>query len=166
MTNTVTSTLEKAILTDTEQPPLKICFVCTGNTCRSPMAAAVLNHLGNGRYVGVSAGIMADKGAPINPKAKQALESAGIISCESNPYLQHTARQLNDNIMQECDMVVGIGAGHAMAIIQYFPTSASKVTAFENAVTDPFGQPQDVYDKCLDDIIKEVKNMFLLSAGE
>ncbi|MBQ6701623.1 MAG: hypothetical protein IJN17_01545 [Clostridia bacterium] len=145
----------------TEQP-LKICFVCTGNTCRSPMAAAVLNHLGNGNYVATSAGIMADKDAPINPKAKEALIRAGIESTDTNNYKEHTARQLNMGIMESADRIVAVGTGHAMMIIQAFPLCASKVTSFEKAVTDPFGQSQEVYDKSLADITAEIKKMFAL----
>ena len=37
--------------------PKTVCFVCTGNTCRSPMAAAVLNQLGKGKYRAFSAGL-------------------------------------------------------------------------------------------------------------
>ena len=148
-----------------ENQPLKVCFVCTGNTCRSPMAMAVLNNYGNGKYIASSAGIMADKGAPINEKAKNALIRAGIESTEQNNYNDHVARQLNMGIMESSDLIIGIGTGHAMMIIQSFPLLASKVTSFETPVTDPFGQSQDVYDKCLNEITEQIKNMFLLSGG-
>ena len=62
------------------------------------MAMAVLNHLGQGNYIATSAGIMADRGAPINEKAKQALISAGILSSETNDYENHQATQLNMGI--------------------------------------------------------------------
>ena len=146
----------------TEERPTKICFVCTGNTCRSPMAMAVLNHLGQGKYIAESAGIMADKGAPINEKAYQALANAGIIPTEQNAYDKHFARQLNMGIMESCDKIVAVGAGHAMMIMQSFPLCASKVTSFEKSITDPFGQSQEVYDKCLSEITECVKNMFAL----
>lgn len=126
------------------------------------MAAAVLNHLGNGNYVATSAGIMADKNAPINPKAKEALIQAGIPSTESNDYNSHSARQLNMGIMESADRIVAVGAGHAMMIIQAFPLCASKVTSFERAVTDPYGQSQEVYNKSLADITCEIKKMFAL----
>lgn len=159
----MTATKENLDLTDnkTEQP-IKVCFVCTGNTCRSPMAMAVLNHLGQGKYVAESAGIMADKGAPINEKANQALLNAGITPSEQNRYDKHEARQLNMGIMESCDKIVAVGAGHAMMIIQSFPFFASKVTSFEKSITDPFGQSQAVYDKCLEEITECVKNSFTL----
>lgn len=161
---TKTQEIGKNIIT--ENQPLKVCFVCTGNTCRSPMAMAVLNKFGNGKYIAESAGIMADKGAPINEKAKNALINAGIESTQQNNYNEHTARQLNMGIMESSDLIIGIGAGHAMMIIQSFPILASKVTSFEKPITDPFGQSQEVYDKCLAEITEQIKNMFLLSDGE
>ena len=149
-----------------EPSPTKVCFVCTGNTCRSPMAMAVLNSLGKGKYSAVSAGIMAAKGSPINEKAATALLNKGINSTEDNNYLSHQAQQLNMGIMESCDLIVGVGAGHAMMILQYFPIFASKITSFDSPITDPFGGTQEEYDKCLSDIIEAVKSKFALTEGE
>lgn len=142
--------------------PLKVCFVCTGNTCRSPMAMAVLNHLGNGNYTATSAGIMADVDSPINDKARASLIKAGINSTADNNYEGHRATQLNMGIMESSDKIVAVGAGHAMRIIQAFPLCASKVTSFDYGITDPYGQSQEVYDKCLMQITEQVKAMFAL----
>lgn len=149
-----------------DSAPLRVCFVCTGNTCRSPMAAAVLNALGNGKYVAESAGIMADKGAPITPKALEALTRAGIPLTPENNYAEHSARQLNMGIMESVDKIVTVGAGHAMMVIQSFPLCASKVTAFEKNITDPYGQSQEIYDRCLSEITEQIKNMFLLQTED
>ncbi len=163
----MTTTQEIKIEKTNDITPTRVCFVCTGNTCRSPMAAAVLNHLGKGSYIAESAGIMADKGAPINPKAKEALEKSGIQSSADNNYNQHIARQLDMGIMDTCDIIVGVGAGHAMMIMQSFPLCASKVTCFEKNITDPFSQSQETYDKCLSEITDCIKSMFTLTdSGE
>ena len=59
-----------------------IVFVCTGNTCRSPMAEAVFRHqtqiLGLTKLKVVSAGTRAKKGEPMNPKSQQILLEKGI----------------------------------------------------------------------------------------
>lgn len=158
-----TSPTANEITIQKQSDPLKVCFVCTGNTCRSPMAMAVLNYLGKGRYVATSAGIMADEGSPINEKAANALQSVGIAPSESNPYHKHKSTQLNMGIMESCDKIVAVGAGHAMMIIQSFPLWASKVTSFDHVISDPFGKSQEAYDKCLADIISNVKETFALS---
>ena len=158
----MTNAQEITIDNTTNSEPLKVCFVCTGNTCRSPMAMAVLNHLGKGNYIATSAGIMADEGAPINEKAYTALINANINPSETNSFDSHKATQLNMGIMESCDKIVAVGAGHAMMIIQAFPLCASKVTSFEHIITDPYGKTQEVYDKCLSDITECIKNMFAL----
>ena len=60
----------------------RICFICTGNTCRSPMAEAVANALakekGHTDLRAFSAGLYANANDPIAPNAVAALEAAGL----------------------------------------------------------------------------------------
>jgi arsenate reductase len=55
---------------------MKVLFLCTGNSARSQMAEAVLNHRGLGRFVAESAGAL--PAARVNPLAVDALHEAGI----------------------------------------------------------------------------------------
>ena len=58
----------------------RVLFVCTGNTCRSPMAQGLMNHLSNEKELAVqatSAGLAAD-GEPIAENALAALQELGI----------------------------------------------------------------------------------------
>ena len=146
--------------------PTKVCFVCTGNTCRSPMAAAILNHLGKGKYVAESAGIMASKGSPISANALSALKKAGIESVPDNNYEAHKARQLDMGIIDSCDKIVAVSAGHAMMIIQSYPLYASKITSLDKNISDPFGHDGDSYYNCLLEIKECIKNMFVLDTEE
>lgn len=142
--------------------PLKICFVCTGNTCRSPMAAAVLNHYGKGKYKASSAGIMVVPDEPINEKSVEALKKADILPSDDNDYPNHKATRLTRSMIEEYDRIICVTAGHAMTIIETFPEYASKVTSFDSNITDPFGQSQEVYDICLSDIKKCISETFLI----
>lgn len=54
----------------------KVLFLCTGNSCRSQMAEALLNHLGEGRYEAVSAG--ARPAGVIHPLTIRTLKEAGL----------------------------------------------------------------------------------------
>lgn len=139
---------------------VKICFVCTGNTCRSPMAAAVLNAFGKGRYQAFSAGIAVNEGEPIAANAVRALEEAGIVSTDTNDYSKHVSRQLTDSICDECDLLVGVSENHAMMLIYGYPGHAHKVAALSENIPDPYMYGQDVYRLCLEKIIASVKETF------
>jgi arsenate reductase (thioredoxin) len=57
-------------------PPLKILVLCTGNSCRSIMGEALLNHLGQGRLTAFSAG--SKPTGQVHPKSLALLQSKGI----------------------------------------------------------------------------------------
>jgi protein-tyrosine-phosphatase len=91
--------------------PRTVCFVCTGNTCRSPMAQAVANALAAQALSGFppsirklmkppveafSAGLYANDGEPIAQNAVAALENAGVASVATHDYHAHTAHGLTE----------------------------------------------------------------------
>ena len=82
----------------------KIVFVCTGNTCRSPMAELLLKRrieeLGLKGYTVNSAGIRAKRGDVINPKSAQVLEENGIVA------EGFTSTKLTDKIVREAFAIV------------------------------------------------------------
>ena len=142
----------------------RICFVCTGNTCRSPMAAAVANAQWGQELTAISRGLYANEGEPITPLAIQALETAGIKPCPQNDYHTHTARNLSTADVQDCDLLVAVSAGHAMQMLLQFPQAAHKITCLPTPIDDPWGQGIEVYQRCLESIIRGVNE--LLAKGE
>lgn len=154
--------VKEALLKDIEEQikPLRVCFVCTGNTCRSPMAAAVLNQLGAGAYEACSAGISAITGDPISKNAVTALEAAGIENTPANNYRSHTATQISAEIAAKCDRIVAISKRHMMALIYAFPDMSEKITVMGRDIPDPFMGDQRVYDECLKSITDCIKETF------
>ena len=139
----------------------KVCFVCTGNTCRSPMAAAVYNHLNKGRdRYAVSMGLYAHEGMPISENAVRALESQGIISDRDNPYAEHTARSCSPEALSGCDVIVGISEAHTLELIARYPELASRIYSMPSPISDPFGGDLEIYKNSLDDIICGIKEFF------
>ena len=137
----------------------RILFVCTGNTCRSPMAAALMHDAQRPREQGESepalaviaesAGLMARDGDPITPTAVQALEQAGVVACRENDYPAHRARLVTREMIEAADSVVGITSRHALELIMRFPEHAAKITAFPLEIADPYGGDLELYRECL-----------------
>ena len=149
--------------TENSSTPRKVLFVCTGNTCRSPMAAALLNEMSRPReicsaagelctaprLVASSAGLYAREGDPITPAAADALREAGIPPRPDNDYSAHRARLINSELVAQAGEVVGRTASHAMQLMLRFPEAASKIRTLPMDISDPFGGNAEVYRACL-----------------
>ncbi len=145
--------------TDIDALPL-VCFVCTGNTCRSPMAAALVN--AGGRARAVSAGLAPCVGAPIAPHAADALLLAGIPATENNPYTAHSAAPLTAELVARADKVVGMTGEHLLSMLMAFPAESGKLTAMPAPIRDPFMGSLADYQTCLADLQAGLTEMGLL----
>lgn len=158
---------------DTEQR-LTVCFVCTGNTCRSPMAAAVANALaqqlqageGSPRIVAFSAGLYAADGECISPRAVDALEAAGIPAVPERDYHAHRAHTLTAEEAERADLLVGMSAGHCMELLMRYPQAVSKIAGMPESIADPYGGDGAVYAECLTQIIDGVKALLFSSYSD
>ena len=153
-----------------QDAPRRICFVCTGNTCRSPMAAAVANAMeakraGDlSRLIATSAGLYAQQGAPITSEAVSALERMGVPVTKGADYHAHTAHSLTDAEAADADVLVAMSRSHAMGLLLRFPEAASKIVCMPKEISDPFGGDLARYEDCLAEIVEGVRA--LLFAGE
>ena len=153
----------RAVKMGKDEPRHTVLFVCTGNTCRSPMAAALLNHLcapreicsacpdngASGAYTATSAGLCATEGDPITPAAAKALREAGVVSTSANRYEAHRAHRVNEADVATADIIVAITAAHAMELMLRFPDAASKIRTLPMDIADPFGGSDELYRTCL-----------------
>lgn len=126
----------------------RILFVCTGNTCRSPMAEAIASDLlkqypEHAKKIKVeSAGTSAVDGLPISPEAVQAVRSLGV-DYDFNP-----SRRLTHERTRQADVIFAMTRSHTDAIYDIDPDATSKVKKLDPSggdVSDPIGQGQDVY---------------------
>lgn len=147
---------ELAPLFQVKKPKKKILFVCTGNTCRSPMCAAAVNGLSPYReqWFAFSAGLCPEKDAPISEKALRALEAAGIAPVPENDYRAHRAREVCEADLAACDQAAALTAGHAFRLALLFPAYAAKICTFGKDIPDPFGGSDEEYQSCLAAILE------------
>ena len=120
----------------------KIVFVCTGNTCRSPMAEAVMRaELKQRRirwYTVVSAGLHARAGDPMAENARKALLEEGI-ACPEN----FRARSLTPKLLREAYAVICMTREQAASLTG---DNVKSMAVFAGRdVPGPYGQSQQVY---------------------
>lgn len=138
----------------------RVCFVCTGNICRSPMAEHVFR--ARVEEAGLSGLVEVDsagtdgwhEGDGADPRTVHVLEEGGYTS-------DHTARQFRREWFARLDLVVALDAGHRRALRRLAPTpqDAEKIRllrsydpaadADDQDVPDPYYGDRDGFEECL-----------------
>lgn len=152
--------------------PRRLLLVCTGNTCRSPMAAALLRSMLADRLgpeaaarVGVaSAGLqVAEPGGPAAPHARQAMRERGL-SLED-----HRARQLEASDLAGADLVLTMTRQHLASLRCRYPEAADRLYALreygaagrdgEGDIADPYGGDLATYRACAAQLAEELSRL-------
>lgn len=131
---------------------MNILFVCTGNTCRSPMAAALMNKLAIDENLDMrieSAGIFAEEGAPASNEAIIAMKKYDV------DLLSHHAQQINSELIEKSDVIITMTEGQK----QLFADVAKEKTftlleyaGVEGDIEDPFGGEVEEYEEVAEEI--------------
>lgn len=128
---------------------MKLLFVCTGNTCRSPMAMCLARHMGHDAQ---SAGVRVSwAGMPASDGAQNAMKARGL-SLEA-----HRSKQVFEDDLIWADKVIGLTDAHRDYLLDRFPTHHAKITALPSPVPDPYGYGDDVYERTATHIASQLE---------
>ena len=147
--------------------PGHILIVCTANICRSPMAAALLQHFLAGQNEPlkslqvVSAGIAARQGDPISDNAAVAMKRVGL---DLSP---HASQPVTQQLLDGALAVLCMTESHRAMIQLRFERVPKHLYLFREflpppvdpEVDDPYGGPLSVYETCRDNLVEAVPSV-------
>lgn len=125
---------------------MKILFICTGNTCRSPMAEGYMKSMG---FDCESRGLAAD-GSKVSNNSAEAMKEIDIDITD------HISKQLTKSDIDNFDTIICMSKNH----FDYLTSLGIKCEVLGDGISDPFGGDIDVYRNCRDEIIRALYKRF------
>lgn len=140
-----------------------IVLICTGNTCRSPMAEMLckkrvaeklgckISEIEDRGVIVTSAGIAAGSGGRAAAEALQTMEENGLDLSE------HVTQPLSDRLVRHADLLLTMTNHHRQAIVGHWANAAERTQVLcpdGTDVSDPIGGPQELYRRCAEQIDK------------
>ncbi len=131
---------------------MRILFVCTGNTCRSPMAAALMNKIAKDNDLDIgadSAGIFAEEGVGASDEAVEAVKKYDI------DLSAHKAKTVSDALIRANDVILTMTEAHKMVLKNLACEKVFTIAEYAGSfgdIPDPFGGDLFDYEETLEEI--------------
>lgn len=135
----------------------KIIFVCTGNTCRSPMAESLYYSMELGEKIEViSRGLVVLFPEPINPKAEIVLKNHGLELKE------HITKQFQNSEVNEFTLILSMTEQQKQVLEKDYNITENCYTLKEFAneigdVVDPYGGSLMDYEDCFNELSRLIR---------
>lgn len=136
---------------------MKIVFVCTGNTCRSPMAKYIAEDYlkKNGiEYEISSAGLAVFSPEKATENAIKAMQELNI------DITNHISTPFTKALADNADYIVPMTSSHKIALLNK-GVDAKKIIDFNEQVYDPYGQDINIYRECADQLAKLIESLMV-----
>lgn len=139
---------------------MRVLFVCTGNTCRSPMMKFMfenyLAYIGAADMTVLSAGVMRHK-KPISEYAAEVLDKHGV------PYSEHISNFCDRQTVQSADVIICAEQEHVEFIKREYgeePNVASLADICGKDLQDPYGKGIAAYESTYREILEAVPEIY------
>ena len=133
-----------------------VLFVCTGNTCRSPMAQGIFNKISKENhldFISKSAGLQTISGTPYTENAVKACE------CIDVDIKNGKSVSINEFDFSKIDMFCPMTLSHANALVNMGVEKDKIILLKSSGISDPYGQNLEVYKNCCLEIKDAVNNL-------
>ncbi|QDV14905.1 Low molecular weight protein-tyrosine-phosphatase YwlE [Rosistilla oblonga] len=140
-----------------------IVLVCTGNTCRSPMAEALLKKRIDERFGNSPSGAIipsvSSVGLAAMPGDQAATQAVDVMRERGLDISGHESQPFGEQTIRSADLILTMTRSHRNAILQRWPHAQDRVFTVRRDggdISDPVGSPVQIYQACADQIDREL----------